>query len=126
MERLYIPAKLKNIKVMQKITPSQKVEKMVFDNLNRILNTSKEITKQWNQSNVSLIILKTIIEKSKPASVKNKTVNNFIVKYRLLLDILYSNCERQAKLMDSESIPIEILSELIKVIKQSFTEGMKQ
>lgn len=99
--------------------------KIVEKNLNGIYNAAKSVSNDWGRKTIPLSVLKTIIDTSKPKDSEDSTINLFYDKYSITLDALYLDLSKVAKAMDSKSIPLTKLRDGLKVIKTSFTKGLK-
>ena len=93
-----------------------------FDNL---LASIKSITKEWNKETVPLILLKETIEiaKFKNPDKKDKILCKIEKDHHTMMNKLYTTCESIADVMNSKEVPISLLEECIKVIKDNFNIG---
>lgn len=97
------------------------IKKMVYNNLNGIYRASMTIAKSHIYELIPLVVLKEVIEKSKPTQVEEMPVE-FIKVYNTMLDELYKVCELDAT-KSNLVFPI-ILRHHIAVAKSSFLSGL--
>ena len=102
--------------------PNKQVEKLVHMSLNKILKTSKSISKSWKHDGVSMATIKMIVDKSKFSDSVNLD-DKFKKTYNEMLDQLVKTCRQQAY---RNSVTYSDLKNNIGIMKRSFSKGLNK
>lgn len=109
-------------------THKKQIKKMVFNELDLIYSSSKKTASTWNVKTIPVSYIKALVQtlNNRKEETDNEIINNFIDKYKKLLNQFVSILEGLAKKMNSKSIPLTVVKEGLRNIKQGFTEGILQ
>lgn len=100
----------------------KKIKRIVFRYFNNIYQTSVRSTNGYAPGMVNISVLKVIIDKTKLG--KNADIPaTFKSSFNNTLDVLYEICKKNST--DAGMIPSVLLKSYIKIIKGSFTNGLK-
>ena len=105
-----------------------KIQKLFFKMLDTFYDSIQKICKQWDKQCIPLNLLKELIEKLKfkNPEKENKALANFEIDNHKLMDSIYNACEKSAKNVGSQEVPLIILKKCIEIVKKNFTIGLKK
>lgn len=101
----------------------RKLKRMMFKSFDGFIYTCKKIAKKWDMNTIPLITLKTSIDILKQERTGHAEYDKFLKEYNIVLDDLYKACEKVAKKMKSDSVPIDTVEYGINVIKKAFIKA---
>ena len=101
---------------------NKQIEKLTHASFDKILKTSKQISKSWKHQGISLTVLQTLVDKSKMGDDVALNVE-FKSNYNNMLDQLIKTCRQQSYM---NSISYNDLKKNIKIMKRSFSEGLNK
>ena len=99
---------------------NKKLKKLIYNNLNGIYKTAKNIANDWDAKAIPLNTLRVIIDKSKPSLINNPEADIFIKQYNATLESLFTGCEKITSKMNTNKIPLTELEKGILIIKRAF------
>jgi hypothetical protein len=100
-----------------------KIQKLFFKMMDTLYDSAQKICKQWDKQCISLNLLKELIEKSKfkNPEKENKALAKFEIDNYRVMDSMYNACEKSAKNIGSQEVPLIILKKCIEIVKKNFT-----
>ena len=101
----------------------KKMKKIVLKNFTNLEKAAKKIAKSWGKNTLPISIVEEMINVIR-YKTDLKEMQEFKTAYNNTLDVLIVTIKQEAKLMNSNDIPIEYLSNAIKVIKNGFIKGL--
>ena len=98
----------------------KKIKNKITRNLDKIYQTSCNVSKSFGLSTISLKVLRDVINLGKiTKSDTNKDLHDFIEKHNEMLDILYTTCEDYTKQVKSDHLSKEFLKTCINKLKDN-------
>jgi len=101
---------------------TKKVKNMVFNILDNIYSKAVDISKSFETKLIPLILLNTLIEKSKLKPAEGLP-EDFVNNYNVLLGTLYEQCKQNAT--KSHSVYPKLLKAYITIVKKSILDSIK-
>ena len=105
-----------------------KIQKLFFKMLDTLYDSAQKICKQWDKQAIPLNLLKELIERSKFKNTEkeNKVLEKFKIDNYRVMDSMYKACEKSAKYIGLQEVPLIILKKCIEIVKKNFTIGLKK
>ena len=102
--------------------------KLFTNHMNRIQLTAAKIAKEFDMNSVPVTTLKTITDKEILKPVSDMTSDNisYINHVNKVVKLIFQEGEAHAKKNGSKNVPVAYIKEMVRVVNNSYKEGVKE